>query len=583
MNKPTIKKIGIFGGTQEGRLLAEFCRDEDIDFAVSVATAYGEQILENTAIWGGKVHAGRMNAQEMAQWITREAITAVVDATHPFARAVSKEIRSACIITKTEYLRLLREETEEKSSDAFFLSWVSSFEEAAARLKQELLCSPEKKALLTVGSKELACFAAEKALLPRIFVRVLPSVEAIKTCQDAGFYGKQIIAMQGPFSTELNKALIRTVQASFLVTKESGKTGGFEEKIRAARECGCQVIAIKRPKEHNCEEDEHGKSLEEIKQWLSKEKHRKNNTEHPQESAEYIQKTKEHIQKTTKNIQKTTENIQKTAECIQKTKEHLPEITLLGIGTGSTGQITLDGLRAILRADAFLGASRMIESAKTMRRLLSDSKSIPPCPPDIHPDGKQESIAECIAYKDISSDSRQESVAECITYKKEEMLSWLMKHPKIKHPVILFSGDTGFYSGTKGVYELLRAEFPSALLCLLPGISSLSYFAAKIGRPWENTETVSFHGREEIIDWTFADKKERFFLLDGEKRLYQICQNLLKNRQENATLWVGENLSYPTEKIICGSPEKLLNMHFEKLLVAWVRPGGVSEEAEKLL
>ena len=122
MNKQTIKKIGIFGGTQEGRLLAEFCRDEDIDFTVSVATAYGEQILENTAIFSDKVHAGRMNAQEMAQWITQEAITAVVDATHPFARAVSKEIRSACIITKTEYLRLLRERTEENSSDAFPLS-----------------------------------------------------------------------------------------------------------------------------------------------------------------------------------------------------------------------------------------------------------------------------------------------------------------------------------------------------------------------------------------------------------------------------------------------------------------------------
>lgn len=511
MNKQTIKKIGIFGGTQEGRLLAEFCRDEGIDFAVSVATAYGEQILENTSIFSSKVHAGRMNAQEMAQWITREAITAVVDATHPFARAVSREIRSACIITRTKYLRLLREETEKNSSDAFPLSWVSSFEEAAARLKQELLSSPEKKALLTVGSKELACFASEKTLLPRIFVRVLPSVEAIKTCQDAGFYGKQIIAMQGPFSAELNKALIRTVQASFLVTKESGKTGGFEEKIKAARECGCQVIAIKRPKEHDCEEDEHGKGLEEIKQWLSKEK-------------------------------------------------HLPEITLLGIGTGSTGQITLDGLQAIIRADAFLGASRMIESAKTMRRLLSGSKSISPCPPDIHPDCKQE------------------SVAEYVTYKKEEMLSWLMKHPKINHPVILFSGDTGFYSGTKGVYELLKTEFPSAFFCLLPGISSLSYFAAKIGRPWENAETVSFHGREEIIDWTFADKKERFFLLDGEERLYQICQNLLENGQENATLWVGENLSYPTEKITCGSPKKLLNMHFEKLLVAWVRPGAVTEE-----
>ena len=222
----------------------------------------------------------------------------------------------------------------------------------------------------------------------------------------------------------------------------------------------------------------------------------------------------------------------------------------------------------------------MIETAKTMRRMLSGSKSIPPCPPGIPSDGKRESIAECIAYKNIQPDPRQESAAECVTYKKEEMLSWLMKHPKIKHPVILFSGDTGFYSGTKGVYELLKAEFPSAFFRLLPGISSLSYFAAKIGRPWENAETVSFHGREEIIDWTFADKKERFFLLDGEARLDQICQNLLENGQENATLWVGENLSYPTEKITCGSPKKLLNMHFEKLLVAWVRPGAVTEEVE---
>lgn len=138
------------------------------------------------------------------------------------------------------------------------------------------------------------------------------------------------------------------------------------KKIRAAHECGCQVIAIKRPKEHDYEEDEHGKSLEEIKQWLSKEKHRKKNAEHPQESAEYIQKTIEYIQKTTENL--------------QKTKEHLPEITLLGIGTGGTGQITLNGLQAILRADAFLGASRMIETAKTMRRMLSGSKSIPPVP-----------------------------------------------------------------------------------------------------------------------------------------------------------------------------------------------------------
>lgn len=513
MNQPTRKKIGIFAGTHEGRLLAGFCQDNGIDFAISVATAYGEQLLEDVKISQDNVQTGRMNAREMAHWIRQEHITAIVDATHPFARAVSEEIRSACTITQTDYRRLLREGITEKSSDAFPLSWVSSFEEAAAQLRCELLKHPEKRALLTVGSKEIACFAAEKTLLPRIFVRVLPSIEAIKACQEAGFTGKQIIAMQGPFSSELNQALIRTVQASCLVTKESGKTGGFEEKIKAAHECGCKVIAIRRPKE-----PEKGQSLEEIIQWLTKEK---NAAAHPKKAA-----------------------------------AHPREVVLLGIGTGNAGQITWDGIQALIRADALLGAARMVESTKAICRQLSAGENNSLFHLDFHLERKQ----------------------ECITYQKEEMLSWLNEHPEIMYPVILFSGDTGFYSGARGIDELLKAKFPSASLRQLPGISSLSYFAAKIGRPWEKTEVISLHGRDAALDWSFSDNQERFFLLDGEERLYQICRNLLKNGQENATVWAGENLSYPTEKIICGSPKELLNLSFGKLLVAWVRPGEISDE-----
>lgn len=509
MNQQNRNKIGIFGGTHEGRLLAEFCQDNDIDFAVSVATAYGEQLLEDTAIFRDNRQIGRMNAQEMAHWIRQEQITDVVDATHPFAQAVSLEIRSACTITQVNYLRLLREAS---NTEAFPLSWTSSFKEAAAQLRHELLQHPEKKALLTVGSKEIACFAAEKTLLPRIFVRVLPSIEAIKACQEAGFRGKQIIAMQGPFSSELNKALIHTVQASYLVTKESGKAGGFEEKIKAAHECGCKVIAVQRP-----EEPEKGQSLEEIKQWLTGKKH--------------------------------------TAIHRKNTVKHQREFVLLGIGTGNTGQITWDGIQALIRADALLGAARMVESTKTICRQLSAGEKNRLFHLDFHLERKQ----------------------ECITYQKEEMLSWLADHPEIMYPVILFSGDTGFYSGAKGIDELLKARFPSASLRRLPGISSLSYFAAKIGRPWEKAEVISLHGREETLDWSFSDKKERFFLLDGEERLYQICQSLLKNGRENATLWAGENLSYPTEKITCGTPEKLLNLPFGKLLVAWVSPGEIKD------
>ena len=53
--------------------------------------------------------------------------------------------------------------------------------------------------------------------------------------------------MQGPFSEELNRALIRQLGTSVLVTKASGRAGGFEEKIRAARACGNTVVVIHRP------------------------------------------------------------------------------------------------------------------------------------------------------------------------------------------------------------------------------------------------------------------------------------------------------------------------------------------------
>lgn len=534
INEQEKRKIGIFGGTYEGRLLAEFCQNENIPFAVSVATAYGNRLLSNdmalednayseskipseSNTFEDKKHTkshiqtGRMDAQEMAQWMEKEAITVVVDATHPFAQAVSREIRLACHLTQTEYLRLIREKPGTKIPPASGLSWVSSFKEAAALLNQELLQHGERKALLTIGSKELACFCTNPALQSRLFVRVLPSVEAIQLCQEAGFGGKQIIAMQGPFSCELNKALLLAIEASYLVTKESGKTGGFEEKLEAARLCGCQVIAIKRP-----QETEPGKSLEEIKKWLT----------------------------------------DKYTKSQQESFESRREFILLGIGTGNAGQITWEGIQALARADAFLGAERIVESTKALCRQLSAANSFNPHSP-------------------VCSGFCLEDKQEYISYKKEEILSWLNRHPEIKHPAILFSGDTGFYSGAKGIYELLQTAFPSASLLLLPGISSLSYFAAKIGRSWEKAEILSFHGREERLDWSFADRKERFFLLDGEERLHQICRNLQEHGQEHAILWAGENLSYPTEKIICGSPKELLQMHFGKLLVAWICPGEV--------
>ena len=69
-----------------------------------------------------------------------------------------------------------------------------------------------------------------------------------------------IIAMQGPFSRELNTAMLRQIQGAYLVTKESGKAGGFGEKLAAAREAGAKIVVIRRPEDKSCE----GYSMEEL-------------------------------------------------------------------------------------------------------------------------------------------------------------------------------------------------------------------------------------------------------------------------------------------------------------------------------
>ena len=89
--------------------------------------------------------------------------------------------------------------------------------------------------------------SAQPGLRERCYPRVLPSVSSLEACQAAGFPPKQIIAMQGPFSAELNRAVIRQLDISVLVTKESGAAGGFEEKCAAARDTGCRLIVVERP------------------------------------------------------------------------------------------------------------------------------------------------------------------------------------------------------------------------------------------------------------------------------------------------------------------------------------------------
>ena len=105
-----MKEILIFAGTTEGRKLSETLCASGVLHTVCVATEYGEIVLNHHPL--AKIHCGRMSAEEMQTFVKAGNYTVVVDATHPYAKVVSENIKSALQGTKATYIRLLREQEE---------------------------------------------------------------------------------------------------------------------------------------------------------------------------------------------------------------------------------------------------------------------------------------------------------------------------------------------------------------------------------------------------------------------------------------------------------------------------------------
>lgn len=243
-------KFLLFAGTTEGRTLYERLSAKGIEMDISVATEYGKELVEPL---GGQIFAGRMTEEEMERTIRAGGYKAVIDATHPYADIVTKNIQRACQETETLYIRLLRKESRS------FGHLVSCQNIGEA---MEYLQSHSGNVLSTIGSKQVGELKALPGYQDRVFARVLPLPEAIDACLEAGFTAKNIICMQGPFSQELNTAMLRQYDCRYLLTKNSGDAGGFEEKLRAAEEAGATVIVIERPIQ------EEGLSLEETEEKL---------------------------------------------------------------------------------------------------------------------------------------------------------------------------------------------------------------------------------------------------------------------------------------------------------------------------
>ena len=227
-------KIVIFSGTTEGRALSRELAAKGAEVTVCVATEYGRE--EQGIFSGVTVRAGRLEAEGMAELMRGAALC--VDATHPYAVQATENIRSAAGQAGVPYRRLLRRESPLPEGGVA----VTDAHEAAA-----YLAGRKGNILLTTGAKELAAFTPLGG--ERLYPRVLPSAESLDACEAAGIPRRNIIAMQGPFSEELNLALIRQFSIRYLVTKDGGEAGGFGQKAAAAAAGGAVLLVIRRPEE----------------------------------------------------------------------------------------------------------------------------------------------------------------------------------------------------------------------------------------------------------------------------------------------------------------------------------------------
>lgn len=238
-------RLLVFGGTTEGRELLE----HGLPALCCVATDYGAKLLEGLP--NADVRTGRLDEPAMEDFIRREKVTHVIDATHPYALEVRANIRAACAARGAKLLRLARAKTPLFGD----VTIVRTPKEAA-----DLLDATDEKVLLTVGSKELPAFAGVHDAKKRFYPRVLPISHVIAQCEALGFDAGHIIAMQGPFTTAMNEALLDMTGATVIVTKDGGTAGGMEDKLRAAQNRHARVILIGR-------DDEEGSSIEEALLW----------------------------------------------------------------------------------------------------------------------------------------------------------------------------------------------------------------------------------------------------------------------------------------------------------------------------
>jgi precorrin-6A/cobalt-precorrin-6A reductase len=229
--------ILLLGGTTEATFIARALADEGFAVLLSTLTTIAPR---GELPAGIRRRSGKLDAPELIELIRTQNISAVVDATHPYATGISANAWAACRQTGIPYMAYERPGTV---MDAPGIHRASDHDQAAS-----LACSLGRHLLLTIGVRNLLPYvtAARKHGICLV-ARVLDHSASVEACRRSGLTSEEIFRADGPFSVTENTALITRYHVDVLVTKDSGDAGGVDTKIIAARNCGCRIVIVERP------------------------------------------------------------------------------------------------------------------------------------------------------------------------------------------------------------------------------------------------------------------------------------------------------------------------------------------------
>ena len=293
--------------------------------------------------------------------------------------------------------------------------------------------------------------------------------------------------MQGPFTEESNLALLRQYNIRYLLTKQSGAAGGYPEKRSAARKAEAALLTIRAPRE------ESGVSVEEMERILAA----RADAGTLQTVSGAAEDAARHEDASRSCGEAATQHKDAGRPCADAAARHekaadsegrAGRLYLIGAGMGNPDNLTVEARNAIERAEVVIGAGRLLEPYRGRKNCIAASRTA-------------------------------------------DIMAALARESRVAEPVIaiLLSGDSGFFSGARLLLERLAQgnnidQFSQNISCtigqvhysvvILPGISSLSYFCARIGVSWENVSIVNLHGAEEAL-WQAALTHEKVFAVTG--------------------------------------------------------------------